>query len=123
VTGALVATSGDTNHMPICLACTLPEGEGVSFHYDYSTRVLLLDFTQVDSLTVQHKQSIGVLNGALVATSGDTNHMPICLACTLPEGEGVSFHYDCSTRVLLLDFTQVDSLTVQHKQSIGKLAL
>jgi hypothetical protein len=64
----------------------------------------------------------GVVTGALLAASaGDTDHMPTCLACTLPQGEAVSYHYDCSSRVLLLDFTLVDSLTVQNKQCIGKL--
>ena len=48
-------------------------------------------------------------------------YMPPVLAEILPKGDGVTCHYDSTTLVLFLDFTLVDRLTPQHKESLGRL--
>jgi hypothetical protein len=54
--------------------------------YLHCNQVAAFDCNQVAAL-----EEHGVVTGALLATSaGDTNHMPTCLACTLPQGEAVS---------------------------------
>jgi hypothetical protein len=69
-----------------------------------------------------HTEQVADLDGqGVVAELDDQRHMPPVLAAILPKGDGVRCHYDNTTRVLLLDFTQVDCLKHQHKQSLGKL--